>query len=97
MSKNSGLKSTSINIPVTIFDRIDKFARSVGINRNAAMIYLLSRGLEYEYDFENYMQKRKRKLDDTLIKDAVAYSDRRRPYDLAYQKGERTPWMTPKH
>lgn len=95
--RNPKLKSTSINIPVKIFDRIDQFSRSVGINRNAAMIYLLSRGLEYEYDFENYMQKRKRKLDDALVKDSVEYSDRRRPYDSAYQKGERTPWRTPKH
>lgn len=95
--KSKELKQTSINIPVKIFDRIDKFAYSVGINRNSAMIYLLSRGLEYEYDFENYMQKRKLKLDNTLVKDAVDYSARRRPYDTAYQKGERTPWLTPKH
>lgn len=87
--KKSKSKSTSINIPVKIFDRIDNFASSVGINRNAAMIYLLSRGLEYEYDFENYMQKRKRKLDDTLITDAVAYSDRRRPYHQEYEVKER--------
>lgn len=53
------------------------------------MIYLLARGLEYEYDFDNYMQRRnKRKLDDVYVQKSVNNSIRRRMNDKAKQRLE---------
>lgn len=90
MSRSKNLKNTSISIPFKIFERIDSFASSVGLNRNAAMIYLLARGLEYENDFESYMQrKRKRKLDSGYVQDAVENSIKKRMNDKAKQRLER--------
>ena len=61
MNRSNKSKTTSINIPNELFMRIDLFARTFNINRNSAMIYLLSRGLEYEYDFEDFMKKKRKK------------------------------------
>lgn len=53
------------------------------------MIYLLARGLEYEYDFDNYMQRRKkRKPDDVYVQKSVNNSIRRRMNDKAKQRLE---------
>lgn len=53
------------------------------------MIYLLARGLEYEYNFDNYMQRRnKRKLDDVYVQKSVNNSIRRRMNDKAKQRLE---------
>lgn len=89
MSENKDLIKTSINLPSKVYKRIESFADDVCINRNSAMIYLLARGLEYEYDFESYMQrKKKRKLDDVYIQKSVDNSIRRRMNDKARQRLE---------
>lgn len=54
------------------------------------MIYLLARGLDYEYDFENYMQRKKmRKLDSGYVQDSVENSIKKRMNDKAKQRLER--------
>lgn len=89
MSENKDLIKTSINLPSKVYKRIESFADDVCINRNSAMIYLLARGLEYEYDFDNYMQRRnKRKLDDVYVQKSVNNSIRRRMNDKAKQRLE---------
>lgn len=60
MNRSKCSKTTSINIPNELFVRIDLFAKTFSINRNSAMIYLLSRGLEYECDFEDFMKKKEK-------------------------------------
>lgn len=90
MNRSKNLKNTSVNIPFDIFERIDSFASSVGLNRNAAMIYLLSRGLEYESDFSCYIEKRKKKKDDVTAS-SVEKSARRRPHHDAYEVKD-LPW-----
>lgn len=84
MNRSKNLKNTSVNIPLDIFNRIDSFASSVGLNRNAAIIYLLSRGLEYESDFSCYIEKRKKKKDDVTVS-AVEKCAHRRPYHESYE------------
>ena len=89
MSENKDLIKTSINLPSKVYKRIESFADDVCINRNSAMIYLLARGLEYEYDFENYMQrKRKKKLDNGYVQDSVENSIKKRMNDKARQRLE---------
>lgn len=91
--KDKTLKNTSINIPKNIFERVDTFAQSVGINRNSAFIYLISRGLDYEYDFENYMSKRKKKVNPDVVVPAIEKCSGRRPYHEEYNKGDGKPWL----
>lgn len=87
--KNYDLMKTSINLPSKMYKRIEAFADSVCINRNAAMIYLLARGLDFEVDFEHYMKrKQKRKLDPDYVQDAVETSIRKRMNDKAKQRLE---------
>ena len=89
LSENKDLIKTSINLPSKVYKRIESFADDVCINRNSAMIYLLARGLEYEYDFENYMQrKRKKKLDNGYVQDSVENSIKKRMNDKARQRLE---------
>lgn len=86
MPENKNLIKTSLNLPKEIYKRVEAFADDVCINRNAAMIYLLSRGLNYEYDFENYMQRKvKRKIDS---QPAISYSIKKRMNDKAKQRLE---------
>lgn len=88
--KNYDLMKTSINLPSKLYKRIESFADSVCINRNAAMIYLLARGLDFEVDFEHYMsRKQKRKLDPDYVQNAVETSIRIRMNDKAKQRLER--------
>ena len=90
MSENKDLIKTSINLPSKVYKRIESFADDVCINRNSAMIYLLARGLDYEYDFENYMQRKKmRKLDSGYVQDSVENSIKKRMNDKAKQRLER--------
>lgn len=86
MSANKNLIKTSLNMPKEIYKRIEAFADDVCINRNAAMIYLLSRGLNYEYDFENYMKRKVKKKIDS--QPAIEYSIQRRMNDKAKQRLE---------
>ncbi len=87
MSANKNLIKTSLNLPKEIYKRIEAFADDVCINRNAAMIYLLSRGLNYEYDFENYMKRKVKKKIDS--QPAISYSIKKRMNDKAKQRLER--------
>ncbi len=83
-NKDKSLKKTSINIPDKIYERVDLFAESIGLNRNAALVYLISRGLEYEYDFENYMiKKKKKKLDKEVVQDNIEKSINHRIHEKA--------------
>lgn len=89
LSKNRDLIKTSINLPSKIYKGIEAFADSVCINRNSAMIYLLARGLEYEIDFERYMQrKRKKKLNPEYVQNGVENSIQKRMNDKAKQRLE---------
>lgn len=88
--RNNDLMKTSINLPSKLYKGIESFADSVCINRNSAMIYLLARGLEYEYDFESYMQrKRRKKLDQGYVQSSVENSIQKRMNDKAKQRLER--------
>lgn len=84
--KNKDLIKTSVNLPSKVYKRIETFADSLCINRNSAMIYLLARGLEYEYDFENYMARKRKK--NVNVQDSIDYSIRRRMNDKAKQRLE---------
>lgn len=87
--KNNDLIKTSINLPSKFYKSIEDFADKVCINRNAAMIYLLARGLEYENDFESYMQrKRKRKLKSEYVQTSIENSIQKRMNDKAKQRLE---------
>lgn len=78
---------TSFNMPGAMYDRVDLFAQSIGINRNSALVYLVARGLEYEYDFENYMiRKKKSKLDKAIVQDDIEDSIKKRIHASAQQK-----------
>lgn len=89
LPKNRDLIKTSVNLPSKIYKGIETFADSVCINRNSAIIYLIARGLEYENDFENYMQrKRKRKLNPEYVQNGVENSIKNRMNDKAKQRLE---------
>lgn len=92
--KDKTLKKTSVNIPDKIYERVDLFAESIGLNRNAALVYLIARGLEYEYDFENYMiRKKKKKLDKEVVQDNIEKSIKHRIHESARQSLTREEWQ----
>lgn len=40
------LKKVTINLPVPVLDRVDKYALSLGVPRSSALVFLVSKALE---------------------------------------------------
>ena len=79
------LKKTSVNIPLPMYQEIDNFAARIGFNRNAAIIYLIARGFNYERDCDRYMFKKLKKIDDAA-QEALANSITKKMHERAHRE-----------
>lgn len=79
------LKKTSVNIPLPMYQEIDNFAAHIGFNRNAAIIYLIARGFNYERDCDRYMSKKLKKIDDAA-QEALANSITKKMHERAHRE-----------